>query len=431
MQVFLNAVNGVVWGAPMLIFFIFTGLHFSFKSRFYQIKNSPKSFKIFLNSIFDKTEGKGISQFSTFCSVLGACIGTGNIVGVATAIYSGGAGTVFWMVVSAFLSMMTAYAENYLGASYSKRYDFVKNASGALLYIENGLNMKGLAKIYAFLCLMSVFGMGNMTQSNSLADAMNVTFNVSPVITSILIAILSFFIIKGGIKRISTLQTVLVPMATLFYLVISAAVLIKFRSNIIPCVRLIFTEAFSLKALGGFGLYKAMRYGIARGVFSNEAGLGSSTFLHAQSHNLNGNIQGISAMAEVFIDTIFMCTITALVILVSTPYEDTSLYGAGLSSLAYNSIGSIGKIGVGILTAIFSFLSLISCSFYGESAFNYLFKGKYPKVYIIIYVILIFVGGSNSPEAVWSIADIFNGLMAIPNLFAINCLSKEVEYGQR
>lgn len=431
MQGFLNAVNGVVWGAPMLIFFIFTGLHFSFKSRFYQIKNSPKSFKIFLNSIFDKTEGKGISQFSTFCSVLGACIGTGNIVGVATAIYSGGAGTVFWMVVSAFLSMMTAYAENYLGASYSKRYYFVKNASGALLYIENGLNMKGLAKIYAFLCLMSVFGMGNMTQSNSLADAMNVTFNVSPVITSVLIAILSFFIIKGGIKRISTLQTILVPVATLFYLVISAAVLIKFRSNITPCIHLIFTEAFSLKALGGFGMYKAMRYGIARGVFSNEAGLGSSTFLHAQSHNLNGNIQGISAMAEVFIDTIFMCTITALVILVSTPYEDTSLYGAGLSSLAYNSIGSIGKIGVGILTAIFSFLSLISCSFYGESAFNYLFKGKYTKAYVVIYVILVFVGGSNSPEAVWSIADIFNGLMAIPNLFAINCLSKEVQYEQR
>ncbi len=428
MQGFLNAVNGVVWGAPMLIFFVFTGLRFSFKSRFYQIRNSLKSLKIFLNSICGKVEDKGISQFSAFCSVLGACIGTGNIVGVATAIYSGGAGTVFWMVISAFLSMMTAYTENYLGASYSKRYNFIKNSSGALLYIENGLNMKGLTKIYAFLCLMSVFGMGNMTQSNSLTDAMKVTFNISPAITSFLIALLAFFIIRGGIKRISSLQTVLVPIATLFYLVISAVILVKFRSNIMPCIRLIFFEAFSFKALNGFGMYKAMRYGIARGVFSNEAGLGSSTFFHAQSHNLNGNIQGISAMAEVFIDTIFMCTITALVILVSTPYGDTSLYGAGLSSLAYSSIGSIGKIGVGILTAVFSFLSLISCSFYGENAFNYLFKGKYPKAYIIIYVILVFIGGSNSPEAVWSIADIFNGLMAIPNLFAINCLSKEVAY---
>ncbi len=412
----------------MLMFFIFTGMRFSVKSRFFQITGIKSSFKIFIHSVFGAKDQNGISQFSAFCSVLGACIGTGNIVGVATAVYSGGAGTVFWMIFSAFISMMTAYAENYLGAQYTHKYSFMKNSVGSLSYIENGINMKGLAKIYAFLCLMSVFGMGNMTQSNSLSDALKVTFNISPIITAVTISVVSFIIIRGGIKRIAKLQSFLVPLAAAFYFAVSFAVLFKFKENIIPALKLIFTEAFTVKALSGFGMYKAVRYGISRGVFSNEAGLGSSTLLHSQASDLNGETQGVSAMAEVFIDTVLMCGLTALVILVSTDVFSDHLFGAALSAKAYSTIGALGKNGVGILTAVFAFTSLTSCSFYGEKSFQFLFGKKYTNLYKILYVAFVFTGGIFSPEIVWEIADICNGLMAIPNLFAINCLSREIHY---
>lgn len=428
MQGFLNAVNSVVWGFPMLLLFAFTGIRFTIKGHFFQLTGITECLKILVESFKKNMNGEGISPFSAFCSVLGACIGTGNIVGIATAVYSGGAGTVFWMVLSAIISMMTAYAENFLGAKYTSTYYFRKNSTGAFSYIENGLNMRGLAKIYSVLCLASVFGMGNMTQSNSLCDSIKVTFNISPFFTALVVALFALFIINGGIRRIASFQTILVPVATIFYFFISLAVLFKFNQNIIPVIKLIFTEAFSLKAVGGFGIYKAMRYGFSRGIFSNEAGLGSSTLLHSQASNSSPEAQGITAMAEVFIDTVLMCTITALVVLVSTDANAAGLYGSELSSQAYSTIGTIGKYGVGILTAVFSFMSLTSCSFYGETSFNYLFGEKNILLYRIVYIIFVFIGGVFSPKLIWELADICNGLMAIPNLFALNCLEKEIRF---
>ncbi len=427
MESFLTAVNSVVWGLPMLLFFMFTAIRFTLKSRFYQIRGIKTSTGVFINSL-TKKNNNGISQFSAFCSVLGACIGTGNIVGIATAIYSGGSGSVFWMIISALFSMMTAYAENYLGAEYSERYRFQKNCVGAVCYIKNGLNMSGLSKAYAFLCMMSVFGMGNMTQSNSLCDAVAVTFNIPKVITALVISIAAFTIIRGGIKSIAKFQTLIIPVATIFYLIISFAVLFKYKENILPVIRLILTEAFSVKALSGFGMYKAIRYGISRGVFSNEAGLGSSTIIHSQSQNSSGKVQGISAMAEVFIDTIFMCTVTSLVILVSTNESTANLYGAQLSAYAYSTIGIIGRLGVGILTAVFAFTSLTACSFYGEKSFQHISGKANTTFFKFIYAIFIFIGGVFSPKLIWELADICNGLMAIPNLFALNCLQKEVDF---
>ncbi len=428
MQDFLNAANSVVWGIPMLIFFIFTALRFTFKGRFFQFTGIRQIFKSTLGSMFKEKNNGGISQFSAFCSVLGACIGTGNIVGVATAIFSGGPGTVFWMILSAAFSMMTAYAENYLGVSYRKKDRYGVISGGAFSYIENGLKMKGLAKVYAFFCLMSAIGMGNMTQSNSIASSLESSFDLSPVITGVVISILCFIIITGGVNRIAKVQTVTVPLMSLFYFIISGMVLFKYKENIIPCLSLIMKEAFSFKALSGFGIYKAARYGISRGVFSNEAGLGSSTILHSQAENQNGENQGIWAMLEVFIDTILMCSITAVVLLVSTNYNENNLYGAELSVLAYSSIGEIGKKGVGILTAIFAFSSLSSCSFYGEKSFEYLFGKKHIKFYKPGYIALALFGSLNSPKLVWSFADICNGLMAVPNLFALNYLAKEVYF---
>ncbi len=428
MQSFFNVVGSVVWGIPMLIFFIFTSLRFTLKSRFFQFTGIKKIFKLTLGSMLKEKNGDGISQFSAFCSVLGACIGTGNIVGVATAIYSGGAGTVFWMIVSAVFSMMTAYAENCLGVVYRRKDRYGVVNGGAFSYIENGLKMKGLAKIYAFFCLMSAVGMGNMTQSNSIADSLKSGFSVPPAVTGTVVAVLCFLIISGGVNRIAKVQTVTVPLMSLFYFLISAAVIIKFRSNIVPCISVIMKEAFSLKAVNGFGMYKATRYGIARGVFSNEAGLGSSTILHSQAENQNGETQGAWAMLEVFIDTVLMCSVTAIVLLVGTNCNENNLYGASFSVEAYSTIGEIGKKGVAVLTGIFAFSSLASCSFYGEKSFEYLFGKKHTKLYKLCYVVLAFSGSVNSAQTVWSFADICNGLMAVPNLFALNCLANEVTF---
>ncbi len=431
MSRFLYALNGVVWGAPMLLFFVLTGLRISCKSRFFQLRGFNTSLKIFLNSIFNKNDNDGISQFSAFCSVLGACIGTGNIVGVATALYSGGPGSVFWMIFSAFFSMMIAYAENFLGATYTERFEKAKESIGSFSYIENGLKMKGLSKIYAVLCLMSVMGMGNMAQSNSLSDIMKINFNIPELYTAIIVTIIAFLVIKNGIDRLSNFQTIVVPIAVIFYFIISFLVLIKYQENIVPTFKMILTEAFTTRALKGFGMYKAIRYGVSRGVFSNEAGLGSATILHSQAKSSDGQTQGISAMLEVFIDTILMCGMTSIVLLSSTNIFESKLYGAQLSVAAYSTIGAIGKNGISILTAIFAFTSLTGCSFYGETSFQYLFGKNKTKIYKLIYCILIFIGCVNSPKIIWEIADICNGLMAIPNLFAVNCLLKEVEYPQQ
>lgn len=428
MENILNAVGSVVWGLPMLMIFIFTALRFSVKSGFFQIRGFPLVLKETVGKMFTKTESSGISQFSTFCSVLGACIGTGNIVGVATAIYSGGPGTVFWMWISALLSMMTAYSENFLGVRYRRKNIYGIFEGGSFSYIENGIKMKGLAKAYAVFTLFSAMSMGNLTQSNSVAESLSIGFNINKYIVGAVISLLCLVIISGGIGRISRFGTVAVPLMTILYLILSTAVTVKFSKNLLPCISLVFKEAFSLKAVNGFGLFKAMRYGVSRGVFSNEAGLGSSTILHSESNNQNAETQGMWAMLEVFIDTVFLCTVTAFVILTATFDSKNQLFGADLSITAYSTIGEIGRKGISALTAVFAFTSLTSCSFYGEKSFVCLFGRKHTKFYKVIYIILVFIGSINPPKIIWEVADICNGLMAIPNLFAINCLSKEVEY---
>ena len=428
MEGIFNAISSVVWGPPMLFIFMFTALRFSFSSRFFQLRGFLKMIKETLFKMFSKTENGGISQFGAFCSVLGACIGTGNIVGVATAIYSGGAGTVFWMWISALLSMMTAYSENYLGVSYRRKDKYGIIQGGAFSYIEHGIKMKGLARAYAFFSLFSVIGMGNLTQSNSVSEALAAGFEADKYIVGGISALLCLIIISGGMKRISHFGTVTVPIMTVAYLVLSLSILFRFRENLIPAISLVFKEAFSLRAINGYGMLKAMRYGVSRGVFSNEAGLGSSTLIHAESNNQRGEAQGMWAMLEVFIDTVFLCTITALVILVTKSNFNSQLYGADLSVVAYSSLGEIGRKGIAILTAVFAFTSLSSCSFYGEKSFSYLFGKRHIKLYKAFYIALVFIGSINPPKIIWEFADICNGLMAIPNLFAINCLGKEVEY---
>lgn len=427
----INAIGGVIWGAPMLTFFLFVAIYFTFKSRFFQIRGIKTVFDTTLKKLFSKNEEteNGISQFGAFCSVLAACIGTGNIVGVATAIYSGGPGSIFWMWISALFSMMTAYSENYLGIKYRYRNKYGKISGGAFQYIEKGLKMPGLSKVYAIFCLLSTLGMGNMAQANSVSASIKTGFNIPTYITGIVSVIICFLVIRKGVKGISKASEIIVPVMSISYLLLSFGVLFIFKDRIIPMISLIFREAFSLKAISGYGMFKAMRYGISRGVFSNEAGLGSSTIIHSETENTTPENQGMWAMFEVFCDTIFLCTIMALVILVSGSFiPDGQLYGAELSVASYSILGDLGKKGIAILTAVFSFASLTGCSFYGEKSAEYLFTHRAVKPYKAIYLILALIGSIVSPEIIWAVADIFNGLMAIPNLFALFMLRKEVEF---
>lgn len=427
----INAIGGVIWGTPMLLFFLFVGIYFTFKSRFFQIRGAKRIFDSTIKTLLKtkETADDGISQFGSFCSVLAACIGTGNIVGVATAIYSGGPGSVFWMCISAFISMMTAYSENFLGIKYRLRNKYEKIAGGAFQYIEKGLKMKGLAKAYAIFCLLSTLGMGNMAQANSISASLKASFGVPTCITAIAVTLICFLVIRKGMNGISKLSEFLVPVMSVSYLVLSFGVLFVFRDRIIPAIKLILNEAFSTKALNGFSMFTAMRYGISRGVFSNEAGLGSSTIIHSETKNTTPQTQGMWAMAEVFTDTIFLCTIMALVILVSGSFiPDGELYGAELSIASFGILGNLGKKGIALLTAIFSFASLTGCSFYGEKSAEYLFTHRATKPYKALYLLLALAGCIITPKAIWAIADIFNGLMAIPNLFAVFCLRKEIEY---
>ena len=425
---FLNNLNSIIWGLPLLSLLLFTAMRFTFKSRFFQFRGFFLMMKSTIGSIFNKKNSPGdVSQFAAFCSVLGACIGTGNIVGVATAIHSGGPGTVFWMWISAIFSMMTAYSENYLGIHYKRRNRYGETVGGAFSYIENGLKMKGLAKCYALFCVLSACGMGNLTQSNSISESLNYSLGIPPVIIGIITATGCFFILRGGIKRITDFGKLAVPFMSLIYIILSALVLYKFKSNILPACTIILKEAFSINALKGYGIYKAARYGFSRGVFSNEAGLGSSTIMHSQVENCSGENQGMWAMLEVFIDTVVLCTVTALVILVTNSNYQT-LFGAGLSVTAYGTIGTIGKTGISVLTAIFAFTSLAGCSVYAQKSADYLLGKKRAAVFRYIYPLLSFAGCVSVPKALWAFADICNGLMAVPNLFALNSLKKEIVF---
>ena len=428
----LTAASGVVWGVPMLVFYLVSGVMFTVRCRFIQFTGVREWLFGTLGSVFGKNRRRekslnGISQYGAFCSVLAACIGTGNIVGVATAIASGGPGCVFWMWASALLGMATSYSENFLGIKYRAAGADGRVTGGALAYMERGMGMPGLANGYAVLLVMSSLGTGNMTQANSVSEALYSGFGVPVKLTAIIMSLLCLVAILGGVKRIAKLSEAVVPLMCGAFLVLSFAVIFTCRTELPACVRDIFREAFTLKGLYGFGCYKAMRFGVARGVFSNEAGVGTSTFMHSEAESNNPREQGLWGMFEVFCDTIFLCTVTALAILVTGKNKGTALYGAALSVECYGVIGAIGRKGIALLTAVFAFASLVGWSVYGEKSGEYLLKRKISLPYKLLYSAVAFLGCITSPRLIWSAADVTSGLMALPNLFSVVGLRKQVD----
>lgn len=425
-----SIISSFVWGTPMLAAFLGTGAFLSAKSRFYQIFGfrdwiTKTLFNAFKSRKEKKIDGS-ISQFSALTSALAACLGTGNIVGVATAITLGGPGSVFWMLFSAALGMMTCCCENILAVDYKTKDRRGRPVGGPMYYMENGLGWSKTPKIYAFLLLGASLGMGNMTQANTVAESLAV-FGARPLcVAAVLCAVLAFAV-SGGLKRIASISEKLIPVLSLVFVGACFVVIGKNAGNIIPTLKLIITEAFTFKAVSGYGMAKAMRYGVSRGVFSNEAGLGSNTIIHASANCKEPGIQGMWGILEVGIDTVFMCSVTAIAILTSGVWQSApSLTGVALCSAVFESVfGTAGKWILGICTCLFAFSTLMAWSCYGKSGSDYLFGERSGKYYNVIYIIAAFAGCVINLENVWSISDTFNGLMAIPNIIAVLSLSDE------
>ncbi len=426
-------VNKIVWGKYTLIMLLGIGIFFTVKLRFFPIVHFGTWWKhtamSFLKAKGSSTNEK-ISPFRAVATALAGSIGTGNIVGVANAIALGGAGAIFWMWTAAFFGMSTVLAENVLGMKYRVKRNG-KYVGGPMYYIERGMKCKWLAVIFAVFCTLAAFGMGNMTQANSVSGALE-NFGISPKISGIILAVLVGVIIFGGIDRISGLTEKLVPfMAVIYTVVVLIVICVNFK-EIPTAFGEIFTQAFDLRAAAGgfmgYGMSRAVKYGISRGVFSNEAGLGSSPIVHSAADSDGAYQQGMWGIFQVFVDTIVMCTLMALCIL-TTNADKTGLDGIKLSTYSFESVlGIAGNIFISLSIVMFAFATLISWSYYGEKSFEYLTNGRYIKVYRVIYAIVVYAGCVTGITLVWEISDTFNGLMAIPNIIALVFLSKQVNY---
>jgi len=428
---FNSAVNSFVWGPPMLFLLVGTGVYLTIGTKFFSILKLGYVLRNTLLKIFSKDQaGEGeITPFQAVATALAATVGTGNIAGVATAIALGGPGAVFWMWVSAVFGMTTKFGEVVLSINYREKTQDGRFVGGPMYYIANGLNMKWLATVFAVFGALAAFGIGNMVQSNSVAASLQESFNISPLVTGLVLAVLTALVILGGIKRIGSVTEKLVPGMAAIYILGAVFIIFMNGSHIPEAFGLIFGNAFTgTAAVGGFAgstLAMAVRFGVARGVFSNEAGLGSAPIAHAASTTDHPVRQGLWGVFEVFMDTIVICTLTALAILVSGLWN-TGVTGAALTTQAFDEaiLGGGYIVSIGIM--LFAFSTILGWSYYGERCAEYLFGVKAIVPYRIIWIPFVVIGAIGGLEFIWDLADTMNGLMAIPNLVGILLLSGTV-----
>ena len=433
----IKGLNSFFWGYLLIILLVGTGIFFTLKLKFIQVREFKRGLKNLING-FDmngeEADHKGMSSFQALATAIAAQVGTGNLAGAATAIVSGGPGAIFWMWFSAFLGMATIYAEAVLGQIFKREVDGAVTG-GPAYYIEKLFGGKKFAKIlavfFAISCTLALGFMGNAVQSNSIGVAFENSFKIPTIVTGIFIAILAGFIFFGGVKRIVSFTEKVVPLMAGMYLLVCLTVIILNYQNIVPALISIFTSAFSTKAMvGGFlghGMKKAMRYGIARGLFSNEAGMGSTPHAHAMAKVKNPEDQGHIAIVTVFIDTFVVLTLTALVIL-TTSGKVENLTGISLAQQVFiNTLGHFGGIFVAIALFFFAFSTVIGWYLFGEANVRYLFGKKAINIYRIIVLVCIVIGTTQKVEIVWELADLFNGLMVIPNLIALIGLNSLVK----
>lgn len=438
----LSFLNDNILSIAMMVLLILTGLFLTVKTKFFQFRRFGYILKNTIGSLFDKNlhqrDSGSVSPFQAVTTALAGTIGTGSIAGVATALVLGGPGAVFWMWVSALLGMVTKYSEIILAIKFREKNEHGAYVGGPMYYIKNGLGAKWLAVLFAAFAMIACIGTGNATQANSISGVLSANFNIAPWITGVALTIIVAAVIIGGVKRIASVNEKLVPIMACFFVLASIFALIFNASRIPRAFSLIFKEAFNFRsALGGvsgYGILSAMRYGVGRGVFSNEAGLGSAPIAHAASNTEDPVRQGIWGVFEVFITTIVICTMSAGVILSSGTYLEAynagvapAVSGAALSSAAFNeALPYVGGFGIAVSTMFFAFSTILGWAYYGEASVGYIFKNHAKVavgVYRVIYVAFVFVGAIAEINTVWLIADCFNALMAVPNLIALIVLS--------
>ncbi len=453
-----DAVNGVVWGVPALILLAFVGVLMTVLTKVFQLTHLKHWFSKTIGAVFhDKhvtghTADKSISQFQSLCTALAATVGTGNIVGVAGAIMVGGPGAVFWMWVMAFLGMMTNYSENVLGIFYRRKNSHGEWSGGAMYYLRDGLGSfkgcKGIGKVLATLfsafCLLASFGIGNMTQVNSISGNMETAFGIPSWVTGVIVMVLVGLVVVGGLKRIAAVTEKIVPFMVILYMVGSIVIFVANIHQIGGVFGAIFKGAFAAKAAGGgivgYGIKLAIEQGMKRGVFSNEAGLGSSVMVHSNSNVKEPVKQGMWGIFEVFADTIVVCTLTAFSVLssglvnletgetvaeyVNSAGQAVVLNKANLVSTVFSiRFGWIGSAFIAVSIALFAFSTVLGWSHYGTKAAEYLLGEKRTVPYRILFVLLVFGGAVMGDNLAWDLADTFNGLMMIPNLIGVIALS--------
>ena len=452
-----SAVNNIVWGVPALTLLIGTGVLMTVLTRFFQFTHFGHSMKETVGSLFKKREilknedAHSISQFQALCTALSATIGTGNISGIAYAITMGGPGAVFWMWLAAIVGMMTNYSENVLGIYFRRKNERGEWCGGAMYYLRDGLGSKKgcqeigkvLAALFSFFAVVASFGIGNMGQVASIKESvLNVArFTGNNTADGLIIggavAAVAALVIIGGISRIASANERIVPFMAVFYIAGSLAIIVKNGGMVVPAFGAIFKGAFSMRAaaggVGGAVIKQAVTWGFKRGVFSNEAGLGSSVMVHSASNVKEPVTQGLWGSFEVFFYTMIVCTMTALLILTSGIVDletGASISGStklGLATEAFTAtFGAFGGIFIAVAVTLFAFSTVLGWSYYGTKAWEYLFGTKATVVYKVLFLAVVIIGSTISADLVIDLSDTFNGLMAIPNLIGVLTLSGTV-----
>ncbi|MBW9144267.1 sodium:alanine symporter family protein [Clostridium sp. CM027] len=419
----IKGINGVLWGYVLIFLLCGTGIYFTMTLKFVQVRKFKDAFKkTFGGAKFGNKAGKdGMSSFQAMTTSIAAQVGTGNLAGAATAIASGGPGAIFWMWLSAFFGMATIFAEAVLGQKYKQTVDG-EVTGGPAYYISKGLGSKKLAAFFSVTIIIALGFIGNMVQSNSISAAISPNTNIR-IIIGVIVAALAGMIFIGGVGRIAAFTEKVVPFMAIFYILGSLGIIIVNFANLGPAFKMIFVGAFNPKAatggLIGVGVKEAMRYGIARGLFSNEAGMGSTPHAHAVAKVNHPTEQGLVAIVCVFIDTFIILTLTALVIL-TTGALDGKTTGIALTQKAFsNGMGSLGGPFVAIALFFFAFSTIVAWYFFGEANVKYLFGKKALTTYRGLVLVFIVLGAALKVDLVWELADTFNGLMVIPNLIAL------------
>jgi len=426
----VSDLGALAWGPPMLILLVGTGIYLTILLKGLQFTTLFYSLKLIFIKKKDAHEHEGdISNFQALMTALSATVGTGNIAGVATAIAAGGPGALFWMWMTGLVGMATKYSEAVLAVKYREKDKNGNMCGGPMYYISKGLGQKWMGVLFAIFASVAAFGIGNMTQSNSVAAAMQSTFNVPVWATGLFLMIISAFVLIGGIKSIGKVTSFLVPVMIGFY-VICSLFIIFVNFNMVPAAfELIFVQAFTpTAAAGGFlgsTIMLTIRMGVARGVFSNESGLGSSPIAAAAAQTKHPVYQALISMTQTFIDTIIVCTMTGLVIVMSGLWT-SGQNGAELTSNAFSWGISGGNIVVAIGLMLFAYSTILGWCYYGEKAIEYLFGERSIKPYRYVFIVFVGVGAISKLDFVWSVSDTFNGLMALPNLIALVLLSPVV-----